>query len=42
MAVKKIDVKKERWDKIFAPSSCLVVITTVDQEVVPKRRPRCH
>jgi flavin reductase (DIM6/NTAB) family NADH-FMN oxidoreductase RutF len=32
MAVKKIDVKKEWWDNIFAPSSCLVVITTVDQQ----------
>ncbi|MDH3239990.1 MAG: flavin reductase family protein, partial [Alphaproteobacteria bacterium] len=28
--VKKIDVKKEWWDNIFAPSSALAVITTVD------------
>jgi flavin reductase (DIM6/NTAB) family NADH-FMN oxidoreductase RutF len=26
----KIDVKPEWWDNIFAPSSCLVLITTVD------------
>jgi flavin reductase (DIM6/NTAB) family NADH-FMN oxidoreductase RutF len=32
VAVKKIDVKKEWWDNIFAPSSALVVITTVDPE----------
>ena len=30
--VEKIDVSKEHWDSIFAPSSCLVVITTVDAE----------
>jgi flavin reductase (DIM6/NTAB) family NADH-FMN oxidoreductase RutF len=28
----KIDVKPEWWDNIFAPSSCLVLITTVDRE----------
>jgi flavin reductase (DIM6/NTAB) family NADH-FMN oxidoreductase RutF len=28
--VTKIDVKPEWWDNIFAPSSCLVLITTVD------------
>ena len=28
----KIDVKKEWWDNIFAPSSALVVITTVDRD----------
>ena len=28
--VGKIDVKKEWWDNIFAPSSALAVITTVD------------
>jgi flavin reductase (DIM6/NTAB) family NADH-FMN oxidoreductase RutF len=28
--VDKIDVKKEWWDNIFAPSSALAVITTVD------------
>ena len=27
---RKIDVKPEWWDNIFAPSSCLVLITTVD------------
>lgn len=27
---RKIDVKPEWWDNIFAPSSCLVIITTVD------------
>ena len=30
--VTKIDVKPEWWDNIFAPSSCLVLITTVDRE----------
>src|SRR5258705_13751112 len=29
-SVKKIDVKPEWWDNIFAPSSCLTLITTVD------------
>ena len=28
----KIDVPSEHWDKLFAPSSCLVMITTVDKE----------
>jgi flavin reductase (DIM6/NTAB) family NADH-FMN oxidoreductase RutF len=28
----KIDVKPEWWDNIFAPSSCLVLITTVDRQ----------
>jgi flavin reductase (DIM6/NTAB) family NADH-FMN oxidoreductase RutF len=28
----KIDVSAEFWDNIFAPSSCLVLITTVDRE----------
>ena len=28
----KIDVKQEWWDNIFAPSSALAVITTVDDE----------
>src|ERR1700687_1761147 len=28
----KIDVSPEFWDNIFAPSSCLVLITTVDRE----------
>ena len=31
-SVTKIDVRKEWWDNIFAPSSALVVITTVDTE----------
>lgn len=26
----KINVKREWWDNVFAPSSCLVLITTVD------------
>jgi flavin reductase (DIM6/NTAB) family NADH-FMN oxidoreductase RutF len=30
--VTKIDVKPEWWDNIFAPSSCLVLITTVDRD----------
>ncbi|HEY4135801.1 MAG TPA: flavin reductase family protein [Alphaproteobacteria bacterium] len=30
--VNKIDVKKEWWDNIFAPSSALAVITTVDNQ----------
>lgn len=30
--VKKIDVKQEWWDNIFAPSSALAVITTVDDQ----------
>lgn len=28
----KVDVPRERWDRLFAPSSCLVMITTVDKE----------
>ena len=28
----KIDVRPEWWDNIFAPSSCLVIITTVDKQ----------
>jgi len=28
----KIDVRPEWWDSIFAPSSCLVLITTVDRD----------
>jgi flavin reductase (DIM6/NTAB) family NADH-FMN oxidoreductase RutF len=27
---RKIDVPTEHWDRVFAPSSCLVMITTVD------------
>src|SRR5688500_13849861 len=29
---KKIDVPGEHWDRLFAPSACLVMITTVDCE----------
>lgn len=29
---KKIDVPREHWDRLFAPSSCLVMITTVDRD----------
>ena len=29
---KKIDVPAEHWDRLFAPSACLVMITTVDGE----------
>ena len=28
----KIDVRPEWWDNIFAPSSCLVLITTLDAQ----------
>jgi flavin reductase (DIM6/NTAB) family NADH-FMN oxidoreductase RutF len=31
-SIKKIDVPGEHWDRLFAPSSCLVMITTVDKE----------
>src|SRR5580704_5625861 len=27
----KVDVRPQWWDNIFAPSSCLVIITTVDK-----------
>ena len=27
---KKVDVVPEHWDRLFAPSACLVTITTVD------------
>ncbi len=30
--VNKVDVRPQWWDNIFAPSSCLVIITTVDKE----------
>jgi flavin reductase (DIM6/NTAB) family NADH-FMN oxidoreductase RutF len=30
MAIRKVDHPPEHWDQIFAPSSCLAVITTVD------------
>jgi flavin reductase (DIM6/NTAB) family NADH-FMN oxidoreductase RutF len=29
---KKLDLPKEHWDRLFAPSSCLVMITTVSCE----------
>ena len=29
---KKIDVASDYWDRLYAPSSCLVMITTVDKE----------
>jgi len=29
-SAKKIDVPVEHWDRLFAPSACLVMITTVD------------
>jgi flavin reductase (DIM6/NTAB) family NADH-FMN oxidoreductase RutF len=28
----KIDVPSEHWDRLFAPSACLVMITTADRE----------
>ena len=28
----KVDVRSEWWDNIFAPSSCLVIITTADKD----------
>jgi len=30
-AANKIDVPSEHWDKLFAPSACLVMISTVDE-----------
>jgi flavin reductase (DIM6/NTAB) family NADH-FMN oxidoreductase RutF len=27
----KVDVPPEHWDRLYAPSSCLVMVTTVDQ-----------
>jgi flavin reductase (DIM6/NTAB) family NADH-FMN oxidoreductase RutF len=32
MPAEKIDVRPEWWDNIFAPSSCLTIITTVDKQ----------
>jgi flavin reductase (DIM6/NTAB) family NADH-FMN oxidoreductase RutF len=29
---RKIDVPREHWDRLFAPSSCLVMITTVNRD----------
>ena len=29
-SAKKIDVPSQHWDRLFAPSACLVMITTVD------------
>jgi len=31
-SVKKIDVPPEHWDRLFAPSACLVMITTADAQ----------
>ena len=31
-ATRKMDVPSEHWDRLFAPSACLVMITTVDGE----------
>src|ERR687892_203720 len=31
-STQKIDVPSEHWDRLFAPSACLVMITTVDGE----------
>ncbi len=31
-AAKKIDVPAKHWDHLFAPSACLVMITTVDSD----------
>ena len=28
----KIDVPSAHWDRLFAPSACLVMITTVDED----------
>ncbi len=30
LRVNKIDIPSQRWDRLFAPSACLVMITTVD------------
>ena len=30
--IDKVDVPSRRWDRVFAPSSCLVMITTVDAQ----------
>lgn len=30
-SVNKIDVPSQHWDRLFAPSACLVMITTVDE-----------
>jgi len=30
-SAKKIDVPSQHWDRLFAPSACLVMITTVDE-----------
>ena len=31
-STKKLDVPNEHWDRLFAPSACLVTITTVDND----------
>jgi flavin reductase (DIM6/NTAB) family NADH-FMN oxidoreductase RutF len=30
-SVKKVDLPAAHWDRLFAPSSCLVMVTTVDE-----------
>lgn len=35
----KIDVKEECWDRLFAPSSCLAMITTIDALGSPNAAP---
>ncbi|HEX2230447.1 MAG TPA: flavin reductase family protein [Candidatus Binatia bacterium] len=31
-STRKIDVSSQHWDRLFAPSACLVMITTVDNQ----------
>ena len=31
-SAKKLDVRSEHWDRLFAPSACLVTITTMENE----------
>ncbi|HVA26251.1 MAG TPA: flavin reductase family protein [Chloroflexota bacterium] len=31
-AAHKIDIPEEQWDRVFAPSSCLATITTIDSD----------
>jgi flavin reductase (DIM6/NTAB) family NADH-FMN oxidoreductase RutF len=31
-SAEKLDVRSEHWDRLFAPSACLVTITTMDNE----------
>ena len=32
MPAQKLDLAPKHWDRLFAPSSCLAMITTVDAE----------